>query len=244
MKIKIYAGLSIGRDEIKKLLPVAAVAEPVQRGQLLKDISEGYNVVGIIDGIFEQDLAVAPSEVMDALRAGVRVYGSSSMGALRAAECSSYGAIGCGKIFEMIKQASEFRDDYLGHLFFHNKPEWKTKTYVDFYFSAQDLVARKKISKKTAVQLCTLYEKLFYAERSEVALLQAIQNHKKSEATLTEASQMIFREEKPQKTKDAEELLLLIKKDLEEIQAINSKIVSGAQASPDPLNFYPRDLYS
>ncbi|MCC2678669.1 MAG: TfuA-like core protein [Pseudobdellovibrio sp.] len=244
MKIKIYSQLSIDADTIYKILPYADVSGPVQRGQVLRDIADGYNVIAIIDGQFEQNLAVTPSEVMDALRSGVRVYGSSSMGAMRAAECENYGATGYGKIFDFIKDSPTFRDDYLGQLFISRNAGWQTKTYMDFYFAAQDLVTKKKISKKTALTLCELYENLFYAERSEAALTQSIQNLKKGSASLSEAAQLIFSEAKNQKTKDAEGLLLLIKKDLEDVQNINAKIVSGAQASPDPLSFYPRDLYT
>ncbi|NJS14751.1 MAG: hypothetical protein HC788_09295 [Sphingopyxis sp.] len=39
------------------------------------------HMVGIIDGVFQQARAVSPSELMDALRSGMRVYGSSSVGA-------------------------------------------------------------------------------------------------------------------------------------------------------------------
>lgn len=221
---------------------------PIQRGQLLKDIDLGYNVVAIVDGKFDQNLAVTPSEVMDALRAGVRIYGASSMGALRAAECENYGAIGCGKIFEFIKKSENFRDDFLGQLFIDQKTfdqtfQWKNKTYVDFYFAAADLAAKKKISKKHAEKIREIYQQIFYAERGLDSLLQLVHKQKKDAAELTQVAQLIFAEKITQKSRDAMELLHLIKKDLEKIQKANAQILAEAQKAPNPLNFYPRDLY-
>lgn len=243
MKIKIYAGLSVEAKDIEEILPGAEVAGPVQRGDILKDVAEGYNVVALIDGKFDQNLAVAPSEVMDALRAGVRVYGSSSMGALRAAETAAYGTIGYGRVFEYIKNSENFRDDYLGQLFINKDIQWKSPAYIDFYFSAQNLVQIKKISKALAGRICALYEEIFYAQRCEDALLDSIRKQKKNAAELLKAAQLIFSENDSQKSKDAKGLLSLIKSDLEKIKSLNSEFEAQAAASHDPLKFYPVDLY-
>jgi len=51
-------------------------------------------VVGIIDGVLLSDAAVGHREILNLLRRGIRVFGSGSMGALRAAELSTLGMEG------------------------------------------------------------------------------------------------------------------------------------------------------
>src|SRR4051794_30183149 len=110
-RVKVYSLLTLDADAIRRELPFADVAAPIKRGDLPLDIEQGYNAVVIIDGRFHQELAVACDEIMDAMRAGLVVFGGSSMGALRAAELDRYGMRGHGKIYELIKSSSEFRDD-------------------------------------------------------------------------------------------------------------------------------------
>ena len=68
-------------------------------------------IVGIIDGVFHQSLAVSPKEIIALLDRGVRVYGASSIGALRAAETHMYGMIGVGEIFAMYRDRVIDADD-------------------------------------------------------------------------------------------------------------------------------------
>jgi hypothetical protein len=62
-------------------------------------VDEGYRMVGLIDGRFEDVAAVWHKEILYALSRGVAVLGAASMGALRAAECYPFGMIGVGEIF-------------------------------------------------------------------------------------------------------------------------------------------------
>ncbi|MCS6760145.1 MAG: TfuA domain-containing protein [Candidatus Devosia euplotis] len=54
--------------------------------------------IGIVDGYFQRTAAVWHKEILFALSSGVTVFGSSSMGALRAAECSHFGMVPVWKI--------------------------------------------------------------------------------------------------------------------------------------------------
>jgi ribosomal protein S12 methylthiotransferase accessory factor len=56
-----------------------------------------YDAVLLIDGVFHHDLAPAPKECYAAL-AHARIFGASSMGALRAAECAPFGFTPLGAI--------------------------------------------------------------------------------------------------------------------------------------------------
>jgi len=74
--------------------------------------------VGIIDGYFQQVPSVWHKEILWAMARGVHVFGSASMGALRAAELAPFGMRGVGLIFEAYRDgrlapyaAEPFEDD-------------------------------------------------------------------------------------------------------------------------------------
>ncbi|ANK92797.1 MULTISPECIES: TfuA-like protein [Rhizobium] len=76
------------------------VLPPATQGDVLAVVEQGANVIGLIDGGFEYAAPVWHKEILHALSLGVTVLGAASMGALRAAECHSFGMIGIGRIFE------------------------------------------------------------------------------------------------------------------------------------------------
>jgi len=71
----------------------------------------------LIDGVFHQESAVAHREILTALKKGVRVIGSSSMGALRAAEMDTLGMVGIGEIYRMYKGGELEADDEVALVF-------------------------------------------------------------------------------------------------------------------------------
>ena len=85
---------------------------PVGEGDVYKLIGSEEELVsiGIIDGYFESTTSVWHKEILYALYNGIHVYGSASMGALRAAELSAYGMKGVGKIFQAY-EAGFLEDD-------------------------------------------------------------------------------------------------------------------------------------
>ncbi|WP_026413550.1 TfuA-like protein [Actinomadura oligospora] len=111
----VFAGPSIDAATIAGLAPVE-VRPPVKRGDidLLLAEPEPVTHIGIIDGQFLQGLMISPKEVLRALdrhAEPVRVFGSSSMGALRAAELVTEGMVGVGQVFEMYRSGAVDADD-------------------------------------------------------------------------------------------------------------------------------------
>lgn len=89
---------------------------PICRGDLA-GLSPHVRTVGIVDGEFDQSLAVAPRESLALLGRGVDVIGASSMGALRAAELQEFGMRGMGRIFEMYRDEEVEADDEVAIVF-------------------------------------------------------------------------------------------------------------------------------
>ncbi|MBX4959563.1 TfuA-like protein [Rhizobium lentis] len=98
MKI-IFAGPSLP-DAASLAGGAIRVLPPATQGDVLAAVEQGANVIGLIDGGFEYAAPVWHKEILYALSLGVTVLGAASMGALRAAECHSFGMIGIGRIFE------------------------------------------------------------------------------------------------------------------------------------------------
>jgi hypothetical protein len=83
---------------------------PVEQGNVYAVSELDPTAIGIIDGRFHDVPAVWHKEILWALHKGVRVYGSASMGALRAAELQPFGMHGNGWVFESYRDGT-FEDD-------------------------------------------------------------------------------------------------------------------------------------
>lgn len=109
MSVYIFVGPTLPVAEARKLLD-AHYLPPVAVGDVYNLIDKKPRAIGIIDGLFERTPAVWHKEILFALSRGVRVLGSSSMGALRAAELHTFGMEGVGEIFKALA-SGELNDD-------------------------------------------------------------------------------------------------------------------------------------
>lgn len=226
MKIKIYSGLSLGPAHVARILPQAEFARPIKRRDVWLDIKQGYHVLGIVDGEFLQNLAVSPSEIADAMRCGIKVYGSSSMGAMRAAELREYGMIGVGRIFEHIRDADYFKDDHLGQLFADGAGSKFSLPFLDLKLGIEDLSEKGKVGKEDAAVVIRLYEQLHFSERSFSALRASLRKADRDDLAKLLAG--LERQISSAKQRDGLLLLNKIKQDLQLTARINQRIDAGA----------------
>ncbi|MEM7394218.1 MAG: TfuA-like protein, partial [Verrucomicrobiota bacterium] len=77
--------------------------EPAEQGDMVAAVMDGFETLLIIDGYFYTRFPCTTFEVMLALEQGINVFGSSSMGALRAVELDRFGMIGVGFVFDYLK---------------------------------------------------------------------------------------------------------------------------------------------
>ncbi|OBY28496.1 TfuA-like protein [Leisingera sp. JC1] len=111
MTAVVFAGPTIGEEETKALLPGAIVLPPAGQGDIYKAARQGAAAIGLIDGYFEGVPSVWHKEILWAMEQGITVFGSASMGALRAAELSAFGMIGVGRIYEAYASGAIIDDD-------------------------------------------------------------------------------------------------------------------------------------
>ena len=115
-KIIVFLGPSLDLESAEKIL-TAEYRPPAKRGDLITAAREGAEIIGLIDGVFHQESAVAHREILGAVKGGIRVIGSSSMGALRAAEMDTLGMVGIGEIYRMYKSGELESDDEVALVF-------------------------------------------------------------------------------------------------------------------------------
>src|SRR6202022_1677498 len=84
---------------------------PGKQGEVYEAALARPAIIGIIDGYFEVTPTVWHKEILWAMAQGIHVYGSASIGALRAAELHTFGMIGLGRIFAAYRDGILTDDD-------------------------------------------------------------------------------------------------------------------------------------
>lgn len=107
----VFCGPSISQRDAEALLPDAEVRPPACRDDLITAQHDGARVVALIDGAFGGSQAVSPGEVVDVISAGTCIWGASSMGAIRAAECWPAGMLGHGLVYRLFRRRVLNDDD-------------------------------------------------------------------------------------------------------------------------------------
>jgi hypothetical protein len=96
---------------------------PVRRNDIQRlATSTAPATLAIVDGVFHGYPAVGHREIREAIAAGWRVWGLSSMGAIRAFEMRALGMRGFGCVYERFLGADDFRDDEVALLHLPEPP--------------------------------------------------------------------------------------------------------------------------
>jgi hypothetical protein len=98
MSVYVFTGPTIAAAHAAKILD-AQYCPPATQGSIFQAACRKPRAIALIDGRFESAPSVWHKEILWAMREGIHVFGSSSMGALRAAELEPFGMIGVGEIF-------------------------------------------------------------------------------------------------------------------------------------------------
>ncbi|MES2274317.1 MAG: TfuA-like protein [Chlamydiota bacterium] len=167
-EILVFLGPSLALGDAQSTLK-ATYVPPAKQGDILSAANwKDLKVIALIDGFFLQKLSVWHKEILYALDRGIFVLGSSSMGALRAAETADFGMIGVGKIYELYKNGSIIDDDEV--VLAHGPAEEGyfplSIPLINLRFTL-DLAAREKAF---SPEICSVFFKiaqsLYYPERT------------------------------------------------------------------------------
>jgi hypothetical protein len=141
---------------------------PARQGDVIAAVRDGAMAIGLIDGYFGGAAAVWHKEILYALSLGVRVLGSSSMGALRAAECAAYGMEPVGEIADAY--ASGRLDDDAAVALVHAPPEFgsqpMSEPLVDALATLAELERLGVVTMVEGVTLRRSAEAAFFGDRT------------------------------------------------------------------------------
>ena len=170
-KIIIYTGLSLSFDEAREILDSDEKREiiykrPIKRGDLGIDLKEKPDVICIIDGVFHQNSAVGHREILKAINKGVKVYGASSMGALRASELDSLGMIGIGWCYEQYASGNVNSDDDVAVMLDSTTLEPLSTPLISMDYVFKNAVKNNIISQSEKDELIKITKKTYYPKRN------------------------------------------------------------------------------
>lgn len=169
MKPIVFVGPSIGLAEAKNVID-ADYRPPCRRGDL--NAIRVPAVVAIIDGVFEQSLAISPTEILHAVRRGVYICGGGSMGALRAAEVPEMHGI--GRVYEMYSGGLIDDDDEVALLFDPDRLVPLTIPLVNVRFAVDRLVDSGTIGVRDGQRILATARALHFKERTYQRILREL----------------------------------------------------------------------
>ncbi|HET7754374.1 MAG TPA: TfuA-like protein [Anaeromyxobacteraceae bacterium] len=164
-----FLGPSLPAAEARRIAPGATVLPPAARGDVWRALALRPRAIALVDGVFESRPSVWHHELLDALDAGVAVFGGGSMGALRAAELQEYGAVGVGEIFRAYRDGKLVGDDEVALLHADAEHGWRGLTVPLVAVRA----AARALGGRDGRRLVRAAEGIFYQERSWRAVLAA-----------------------------------------------------------------------
>jgi hypothetical protein len=149
------------------------VLPPVAQGDVYRVAQGRPTAIGIVDGYFEGVLSVWHKELLWAMAEGIHVFGSASMGALRAAELHRFGMVGVGRIFEAYRDGELEDDDEVAVI--HGPPESGyvalSEAMVNIRRTLDEAACDGLIAPATRDHLTRIAKDLFYHDRTSDRLL-------------------------------------------------------------------------
>jgi len=173
MTIYVFMGPTLSLEAARRELD-AVYLPPVAQGDVYRVCRERPGAIGIIDGYFERVPSVWHKEILWAMKEGIHVFGSASMGALRAAELAPFGMEGAGWIFEAYQDGTLTDDDEVAVA--HGSAESGYRAISEAMVNIRRTLACAHasgvIGSGTHALLERVAKALFYADRSYPHLLR------------------------------------------------------------------------
>ncbi len=173
MTIAIFCGPTLPRELVRTHLD-ADVRPPAARGDLLRTALQRPAAIGLIDGYFDRVPSVWHKEILWAMSEGIHVFGSASMGALRAAELAPFGMVGVGAIFESFRSGDLADDDEVAIAHATDQFEYRvvSEAMVNMRATFRAAHRDKIITQETLARMETIAKGMPYFERRYEAVLR------------------------------------------------------------------------
>jgi hypothetical protein len=161
----VFAGPSFTGAELDRRI---ARFGPAQLGSVYLAARSGYKVIGLVDGIFGNVPTVWHKEILYALDHGCVVCGSSSIGALRAAELHAYGMQGIGLCYRLYRAGLITDDDEVAVLHGDATTNYAhfSEPLVNARLTLRKLRRRALVSPNQELEAVTRFKALHFSQRT------------------------------------------------------------------------------
>ena len=168
-KIFLFAGPSLYEgDTVKYAISTIKLLPPVKRGDICEVIKwNSPSTMVIADGVFHSVLSVGHAEIRNALELGWKVWGVSSMGAIRAAEMDTLGMNGFGEVYERFCSDEDFSDDEVALLHAPMEPYFPiSEPMINIRYFIFNLLKEKKINSQASELILNSLKNRWFGERT------------------------------------------------------------------------------
>jgi len=177
--VVLYAGPTADGTLRRRLLHAGNVdlRPPARRGDFDRLVAtQPPGVAVLCDGVFGSDPAVSHAELCGALGAGWRLWGVSSMGAIRAYELRDAGMYGHGWVHRQFFEHTDYTDDELCLLHLP-VPPWtaRTEPLVNLRYALHRQAAALGIGARAQRVLLRALQGLWFGDRTRARMLAVMQ---------------------------------------------------------------------
>lgn len=163
----VFIGPTAPPQDVLSALPNALVRPPCRRGDLYRYRILKHPIFLIIDGVFGGPLAIPPREVIDVIQDGAVVVGASSMGALRAADCSPAGALGIGMVYRLYRLRAISSENEVAVTFREDQPYPSlTEPLINIRVALRRAVKRGLMTSADSLSIVAAAESKHYSQRT------------------------------------------------------------------------------
>ena len=173
MSVYVFTGPTISQTEASRELEAVYLA-PAAEGDVYRVTLQAPKAIGIIDGYFQSKPTVRHKEILWAMSRGIHVFGSASIGALRAAELAAFGMEGVGNIFERFRDGVLEDDDEVAIA--HGPAEVGFVAASEAMVNIRETLTKAErlcvISREVRAELEKIGKELFYPDRAYQVILR------------------------------------------------------------------------
>lgn len=245
-RIVIFLGPTLERDAVAAAFAGTTiridVRPPVQRGDVLRLLSDPPNVIAIIDGYFLQRPAVLHKEILLAIEQGIRVIGAASMGALRAAELDTFGMEGIGEVYRMYRAGTIIGDDEVAVLHTIEEGSFRALTIplINIRYNLRQARIAGALTAALAAAALATAKRIHFTERTVNTILNRLEMQGTESAHLRTLRQYLGPGAADLKRLDASRLLRTLRMRLTEAEAWPKATLTGVHHTKY-LHMHQRD---
>lgn len=189
MKV-VFVGPSLGNDigRQRQIHSDVEFRAPAACGDILRAAEDGASAIGLVDGYFGDLPSVWHKEILYALENGIAIGGGASMGALRAAECSPFGMVGIGGIYEDYASGALMDDEAVALVHGPAEMNWTPLSipWVDFEPTMEKMHSEGHMTAREWQRMLMTGRVLHFSERTYPRVIRecAFENEQRGRALL------------------------------------------------------------